>query len=194
MKSNVSDHLELVQSVYIDACAKCPADVSDLRDLKTIKSRVEKEGISFLTITLPAFAKDFERSLDNGFIDSTCFRNFRKYGAIPSFLRGMLSQLFDHETGRIQDDQFSSIYVEAVRQICLLFKKVELPCSPEREEAAIENFISVEQANRDFVLLPELRSYFNAVSDCLWDGMLGDLRLDMLVPRHGPGATTTYFR
>jgi hypothetical protein len=189
LKSNVSNHLEVLHCIYIDACNKCPAEVSDLRDLLTIRSRVEKEGLSFLTITLPTFAKDFERSLDIGFIDSTCFRMFRKYGAIPVFLRGMLSQVFDQETGRIKDEAYSSIYVEAVRQICLAFKKVELPCTPERENKAIENFIFVEQVNKDFKLLPELYDLFRNVSDCLWTNMLGDLRLDMLAPRHGPGAT-----
>lgn len=111
MKSNkldsdidASDHLELLRCVYIDACNKCSAEVSDLRDLQTIRSRVESEGLSFLTITLPEFCKDFERCLSLGFVDSKYFRMFRKYRAIPVFLQGMLSQIFDRETGRILDE------------------------------------------------------------------------------------------
>nr|QDH86857.1 MAG: hypothetical protein H2BulkLitter115474_000002 [Leviviridae sp.] len=67
MKSDASDYLELMHAVYFDACIKCSADVSDLRDLKTIKSRVMSEGLSFLTITLPAFCSAFERALETGY-------------------------------------------------------------------------------------------------------------------------------
>jgi len=61
MKSNVSDFLELARRIYEDACLHCVAKVSK-RDLKTIRSRVRKQGLSFLTIALPDFCADFERS------------------------------------------------------------------------------------------------------------------------------------
>jgi hypothetical protein len=101
VKSHVSTFLELAEHIYYDATAKCSAQVFQKRDLLTIRSRIKHEGISFLTITLPDFAKDFERSLEEGRIDPMFFRNFRKHKAIPAFLRGMLSQLFDVETGRL---------------------------------------------------------------------------------------------
>jgi hypothetical protein len=180
----------MVQSIYLDACSKCPAEVSDLRDLVTIQSRVEAEGVSFLTITLPNFAKDFERSLAIGYIDSTLFRSFRKCGAIPAFLRGMLSRIFDHETGRILDDSSDTpILVGAIRQVCLFFKKVELPCTPERDRAAVENFLQVEHLNKEFAVPSDDYDFFCKTSDMLWGNMLGDIRLDMLFPRHGPGTT-----
>jgi hypothetical protein len=56
--------LEMVEAVYMGACAKCIADVCDSRDLETIRSRVKHQGVSFLTITLPNFYKDFERSVE----------------------------------------------------------------------------------------------------------------------------------
>jgi hypothetical protein len=190
LKSDVSYHLELMQAVYKDACVKCTAEVSDLRDMMTIMSRVENEGLSFLTITLPRFCKDFERSLAAGGIDSTYFREFRKCGAIPAFLQGMLSRIFNRETGRISnEDEIDPTLVESVRQVCLLFKKVEMPCTPERDEAAIENFIRVEQSFCDFRPRISDICVFANVANVLWSNALGDLRLDSLVPRHGPGAT-----
>jgi len=195
LKSNVSDYLEVVQCIYIDACAKCSADVSDLLDLRTIRSRVQTEGISFLTITLPNFCRDFESSLKLGYIDPTYFQGFRKHGSIPAFLRGMIGLLFDRETGRIYDDtnsQFASeapVIVEGVRQICLTFKKLELPCTPQRVNATLANFIATEQALQSFSAPPEDIAEFRDVSFVLWNRMLGRLRLDLLVPKHGPGAT-----
>jgi len=58
--------LEMAEAIYMDACARCIADVCDLRDLEAVRSRIKDEGISFLTITLPDFCKDFERSVEVG--------------------------------------------------------------------------------------------------------------------------------
>lgn len=198
MKSNVSDLLKLMEHVYIDASIKCTADVSDLRDLETIKSRTENEGISFLTITLPQFCSDFERSLQSGVIDSKAFRSFRKTRAIPAFLQGMLSHIFSRETGRIFDENNpytgaaeSDIptIVEAVRQICLLFKKVEIECTSERTMLALNAFIEIERSFDDLQLRNEDLLEFEKVSRVLWPPIVSSIELDSLVPKHGPGAT-----
>jgi hypothetical protein len=185
----------VVQCIYIDACAKCIADVSDLRDLETIRSRVKDEGLSFLTITLPNFARDFERSLELGYVDSTCFLGFKKHGAIPAFLQGMLSLIFDRETGRIYDDKSrfycsdSPTVVDSIRQICLCFKKMEFACTPERVSATLQNFATVEQLFNKFSLSDEEIQAFELVSSVLWSGLLANICLDDLLPKHGPGAT-----
>jgi hypothetical protein len=196
MKSNVSDFVEMAQCIYKDAVARCFADVSDLRDIDTLVSRVKDEGMSFLTITLPNFCKDFERSLAAGYIDSSLFRNFRKNGSIPAFLQGMTSLIFDQETGRIINDSelkcspndVSSI-VEAVRQICLSFKKVEIECTPKRVFESLEAFIDIERSFDTFSLQePELHD-FREVSGLLWDIPISNLDISECDPRHGPGAT-----
>lgn len=195
MKSNVSDCLELMRVVYIDSTSLCTADVSDLRDLKTIQSRVKDEGLSFLTITLPAFCSDIEKCLQQGFVDSSCFLQFRKrQGAIPHFMWGMLSRIFNVETGRIyEQDSRNAIDVphilNCIRQICLCFKKVELGCSPEREAAAIENFVQTEHSFGMFSLPREDSETFRLLSSMLWGRMLWHLRPSMFTPKHGPGAT-----
>jgi len=191
LKSNVSDHIKLLHAVYIDACNKCIADVSDLRDLETIRSRVEGEGISFLTITLPNFCRDFERSLANGYIDSTLFSGFRKCGSIPAFLQGMISQLFNRETGRIYDEkpEEASTIVESVRQLCLAFKKVEIACTPKRVQAAISSFSDTEQAFETFSIPEADHAEFLRVSAVLWDTCISSISIEQCKPRHGPGAT-----
>jgi hypothetical protein len=107
----------------------------------------------------------------------------------------MISLVFDRETGRIFDEdipQFCSdlsTVVDSVRQICLTFKKQEIDCTPERTTAALANFISTEQSFELFSVPPDDIEEFSSVSSMLWDNMLGNLCLDMLSPRHGPGAT-----
>jgi len=184
---------------------KCSADVFDLRDLETIKSRVENEGVSFLTITLPQFSKDFERSLEIGFIDPACFTGFHrlKHEAIPEFLQGMLGQIFDRKTGKVFSyeslDQHSSIdglaasdfptIVESVRQICRTFSKVELDCTPKRVKSALDSFYEIERELQEFKASDEKHSKFLAVSRVLWDNMVRDFIPSNILPKHGPGAT-----
>jgi len=203
MKSHSSDQLEIMHNVYIDACMKCIADVSDLRDLETIRSRVKNEGLSFLTIVLPQFCRDFERSIALGKIDSTLFRSFRKNGPIPAFLQGMTSQVFDRETGRIYDESTelsrskveSSDFVasvEGVRQICLTFKKLEIDCTRERVQSALDNFTATEQSLRMFSLPEEDYIKFINVSSVLWDNLVRTFVLAESIPHHGPGATADY--
>ena len=130
-EAEIISALEMAEAVYRDACAQCIPDVADSRDLQTIRSRVKDQGVSFLTIALPNFCKDFERSIEVGHIDSTCFRGFRKHGSIPSFLKSMTSLIFDRETGKMYDDKENPLasdvpkIVDTVRQICLAFGKFE---------------------------------------------------------------------
>jgi len=198
LKSNVSDYLELVEAIYIDACAKCSADVSDLRDLKTVRSRTEDEGISFLTITLPSFSKDFEKSLEQGYISPTSFRSFRKLGAIPAFLQGMLGKVFSSETGELIHEPPTKVgdtvsdlptIIESVRQICCTFKKVEMDCTPERVQAALDSFIEIEHGFKSFSIPYDETSEFLELCHSLWDNMVSDFSDAKIIPRHGPGAT-----
>lgn len=199
------DYLEVVEAIYIDATTKCTADVSDLRDLETIRSRVKHEGMSFLTISLPRFALGFERSLATEQIDPSNFAGFQlvKNGVIPVFLQGILGQMFDRETGKMikyeppRDNQVSCelatsdfpTLVEAVRQICRSFAKIEIDCSPRRVQSALDSFYSIEQELQTFSAPDEERAKFLAVSHMLWDNMVADFSVSKLLPKHGPGAT-----
>jgi len=196
LKSHVSELLEMLTIIYIDAISECRAITSDLRDLTTVRSRVENEGISFLTITLPSFADDFIRSLANGRVDSTAFRSFRKAGAIPAFLQGMTSLIFNRETGEIYNESPTSFdrdiptIIKCVRQICLAFKKLELECTPSRVNASLEGFVATEHELSDFEAQGGNNDdNFRRVARLLWDNAFSDFNLENLAPKHGPGAT-----
>jgi hypothetical protein len=196
MKSHSMVLLEVAVTIYKDACTACVAEISN-RDIKTIVSRVEDEGISFLTITLPSFSSDLERSLEEGMVDPKLFRNFRKNQSIPAFLQGMTSRIFDIETGRIINDDQNAFppdvvarTVDSIRQICLAFKKIELPCTPNRTFKALENFIEIERSFDMLTLSGEDTEIFLRVSSLLWGSRFYAERVDSILPRHGPGATS----
>lgn len=182
----------LLDSVLKNTRTRCGTDTH--RDYLTISRRIKHEGISFLTITLPTFAKDFERSLDRGYVGHDVFLSFKKNRALPAFLQGLLGQVFDPGDGKLVAKP-SVDCIFCIRQICLMFKKIELPCSSQRNKKAFQEFRDCENelasaidkvSNQDF-------KDFGFISDMLWSevcaGVSNKVYRHDLLPRHGPGAT-----
>lgn len=163
------------------------------RDQETVRDRVTHEGKSFLTISLPQFCSDFQRSLEQGFVDSTAFAGFRRRGGLPCFLRGFLSRVFSDDGALLPAPDVESIL--AIRQLTLLFSKIELPCTRKREMAAFRRYLECEQdvrqndKNRD----QDALHAFRRVGSLLFAELFtkADYRVysGALIPRHGPGAT-----
>jgi len=192
MKSHESDQISLAICVYKDAVAKCVALQPVLRDIETMVSRVENEGLSFLTISLPNFGKDFERCLAIGEVDPSLFRSFKKSGRIPAFLQGIVGQIFDRTTGKIFDKSHVDLMIpaiEGVRQISYTFKKLELECTPKRVISSLDGFVRTESELSECSVTSEDLDEFLRVSNVLWPNMLSDINVFELIPRHGPGAT-----
>jgi hypothetical protein len=163
-------------------------------DINTVRGRSKHEGISFLTITLPSFGKDFQYCLDQGMIVPKAFLPFRKSGScLPSFLRGFTEQVFSSSTGILLDNpSIECIY--AIRQLTLIFSKILLPCTPERERKAMADYVQCDmevKQNQDF-LPSSLIEDFDRVSDLLFRDLFTHLDREIfegnIVPKHGPGA------
>lgn len=166
------------------------------RDIETVARRVDHEGFAFMSITLPSYSADFERSLEQGVIDSTSFRAFRKHGRAPAFLQGFLSRVFDTENGTILDvPDVQAVW--AIRQLTLVFKKIKLECSADVTAAAFERYVECdievgaasERILDSDALMLEARTMF---TELFWrplkavDAEVSEYRLE---PRHGGGAT-----
>lgn len=170
---------------------------SALLDFRKVEKRVEEEGISFLTITVPAFGKDFERCLDQGFVDPCAFPGFSRKGCLPRFLGGFMGNVFDISSGVLVEEcdlMIDSIF--AIRQLCYLFAKIELPCSDARIARAIKGYLDCEQelSEKSDTLSDEDREAFTRISSLVFRGVFtimdskvydGELR-----GKHGPGATS----
>jgi len=169
---------------------------SATQDYKKLLSRVENEGDSFLTITLPEFGKGFERCLERTTVERGDFVGFSKlgHGPLPKFLGGFLAQVFDTSTGRLLDEP-SVDCIFAVRQLSLMFGKILLPCSKEREKGAIDEFIKCEQelASRGLIDTVDFDNEFTRISGLLFGDVFTAIEKDLencdLYPKHGPGAT-----
>lgn len=164
------------------------------RDIETVRSRVEHEGLSFLTITLPTFSTGLERSLDIGCVDLPLFSSFKRRGQAPAFLRGFLNLVFDCDTGALRNDA-DAFAVYALRQLTLIFKKMELSCTPEREHSARHRFIQCEEElkvldSEGIKPLDQLHHTFSRLYSKVMLQVAHSVDHFELVPKHGPGATS----
>jgi len=160
------------------------------RDVKYVSERSKHEGFSFLTITLPTFARDFELCLERGYVDNSVFLSFRKNGRLPAFLQGFSCLVFDRRTGVLLDSP-SIEAIQAVRQLSLLFGKILLPCKPSVTRKAFDSFVECDEEVK--ALSPTGRSSFQRVSGLLFASLFSKVDSDVYYrnyeAKHGPGAT-----
>jgi hypothetical protein len=184
--------LLLLQHVLDDIESRCC--VSTRSDMNYIRSRVDTEGVSFLTITLADFGKDFEKSLDQGFVHPDSFRGFKLDKKLPTLLGGLLDGCFDRETGLLLED-VNTEFVQAFRQITLMWAKMNLPCTPAREAKALKQFLETEREMLyGMTLSSQEIADFQRHFSFLFSDVLRQMEKDLVdgeffTPRHGPGAT-----
>lgn len=108
-----------------------------------VLKRARCEGLAFFTQDLPALAKSLERGLSSGQFSCPSFFKRPNKSSLPSFLREFFSRIFDDEGVLLDEADPQSVL--AIRQVCYLAYKAELPRDPSLDDAVIENFIKVEQ-------------------------------------------------
>jgi hypothetical protein len=190
-----------LREAFTDVSARC--QVSTDYTYKECVARLKNEGLSFLTITLPELGKAFESWLDQGRVDLNpeLMRKFKFREATPNFLGGVLDLVFDRGTGRLLDDPDHTA-IWAMRQITLMFAKINLKCSDARERAAIDQYIQCEEEVREqdmrLMCNPEMVAQYDRISNLLWLPILTEVDRKIynheIVPNHGPGATADRLR
>lgn len=77
--------------------------ISTARDQEELIARTEKEGLSFLTITLPNFEKQLLAAVEAGMIGPDAFPGWEKDASgTPKFLGGFLSRIFSNGVDRVR--------------------------------------------------------------------------------------------
>jgi hypothetical protein len=174
-------------------------DTCTTKDLETVLRRIKHEGLSFLTITLATFGKDFEKSLDQGYVDRSLFQGFSWTAGLPQFLGGFLDLVFDRSDGVLLDVPDIDAII-AIRQLTLMFSKINIPCTRARNVAAMSQYIKCEQEVRrnDISLNAADMQRFRRISRLLFSSaftrMDSDIYRGNVVPKHGPGATADKLR
>lgn len=189
--------MSLWKIVAEDSATRCRTSAT--MDINTVQGRLKHEGDSFLTITMPSFGKDFQKSLDQGIVSRNMFQGFSWHAGLPRFLGGFLENVFSRDSGvLLHDPCIDSIL--AVRQLTLMFSKVLFDCSDAREEDAMCGYVQCEREVKQKDL--EFSSFdfeeFSRMSNLLFSNVFSVLDRMVenfeLVPKHGPGATADKFR
>lgn len=189
---------------------------SATRDITTVVSRTEHEGLSFLAITLAGYGKAIERWLERGFADPSETPEFKRTrgsrSGFPAFLSGFLGLVFDPSSGILLENPNIEA-IRSIRQLTLMFGKIALPVDPSRdphesrrvvsarrERLAIAEYLQTEQDVRasDERLDPAYLAEFSRISEMLYGDLFARMEksilADELVPRHGPGAVADNYK
>jgi len=188
MKSLMSLWSAMADDMAIACCTSATLDKI------TVKRRVECEGLSFLTITLPDLGKAIQKWLDQGHATFHPSFYYRRGRSLPEFLQGFFGRVFDPVSGVLLDEpDVTAIF--ALRQLTLSFGKILDPCSDMRIKKAMSDFVKCEREVREFdsELIESDLDEFNRMSNLLFgrifSKMDSDIRYGTLLPKHGPGAT-----
>jgi hypothetical protein len=193
-----------VQSLHSEAYT-----ARDLRlDLRKLSSRISREGLSFLTKTLPRLGKAFDTALlQEHFVDSYKF-GFKSQinSELPRFLGKLFNKVFSSDGRILPTPCVTSI--KHIRSILFIYYKLEVPNTADSEQAVIDAFIECERElvswNEKFQHVAE--TIENGTARFFYDeDWLTTIRIarDLIRrlfcnfdpsdihPKHGPGAVST---
>jgi hypothetical protein len=179
--------ISIWRELAVESASWC--STSATLDIKKLEWRVEHEGESFFTITLPQFGKDFERSLELGYVAPDLFGAFKKRSdGLPLFLGGFLEQVFD-TCGALLDDP-SIDCIESIRELTLVFGKIERPCTKVRVDRAMRKFVQLEEELGEFDSnsLEEFLPRFRKASTLLWADVFSHVE-NSYMDRHSLAST-----
>lgn len=121
----------------------------DDNTLDYVLRRFRAEGMSFLSVTLPAFSKHVVRCIECGFFNSpdhpeTVWTSFEKqrWGCIPLLFKVQLCGLFSN-SGKLRSLPDPCALL-AIRQFCEYFYKLSMEFTPKQLNKAIEKYKSTE--------------------------------------------------
>jgi len=198
LKGGLLKSLMLLWKTLAQECASL-CHISANLDIQTVQMRYEHEGFQFLAVTLPRFAKDLERALEQGKVTPYLFCGFHRRGELPVLLGGFMERVFNRETGVLLDKPCGdSIY--AIRQLSLVFGKMQPPGRHPGEAAALQEFVKCEQEvdEADRSIDRDRIQRFSRMSNLLYRDVFTDLANAIygrkILPGHGPGNTADRIR
>lgn len=207
--SLVSFYGTLFSRLHDDIAARLHVrDKTLTAEKRFIARRLKKEGLSFLTKTLPAYGKAVDLALSSETQLNIVGLKKAHGAALPKFLGWLLSCVFDH-TGRERTmwDEYSTwstltsaegpkrlLPHEALayfRQLVYLVYKLRVPSDPDNDQAVIEEFAKTDAA---------LQGGYNSNPKCadvlmharrFTSSVFGTFDEMDIKPSHGPGSVAT---
>lgn len=166
--------------VFSSLLTECGANQ---RDLVSLTFRSHKEGMSFLTKTLPLLGKAFDLALGSGqFKLPSNFKKRWRGSEIPAFCGSLFARVF-HRNGQIRSNVPPDV-VKNIRQILFFAYKLVLPFNDDICENKVKEFIATDNALPDFRYRASTVVARNLTEEVFssYDGEI--------FPSHGPGVVS----
>lgn len=159
----------LYDAIYRDLIALHPSISIDIeRDSSRLRNAAVSVGLPFYTMTLPAGAKWFDKSLSAGRLIEPRPPHFGVKGkgdVRPKLLFGLMSQIFEPD-GTLRSVVEVS-YVASVRQVLLAAKKLRMDCEERYKNESVLDFHKIERS------LPRPREQTWDHDDPRWSNLSG---------------------
>lgn len=206
MKSPKSElYCELLVRVLRDTASSCHlADLDTAKDIEYVRGRVHNHGLTFLTDVLPALGKAFDKCLAQDVSFSEVVRDTQGLNmaldasGLPQFLGGYWKLILDkhHLVANLDGDELfhQASAVRAVRQVCYLAYKLDVPYEESKVNSVLDNFVetdaSLPEESEQVPLSLETRRALTSAK-LLVLRVLQGFDPKAIVPAHGPGAVAT---
>jgi hypothetical protein len=186
--SHVEVYLDLTVGLISCDPLRLTSPKSLSRDIETVTSRVNKEGLSFLTKTLPKLGKALDLGLSSThFTLPREFKSSHGNRSIPAFMQAYFKHVFD-ANGDLLDGAEPQV-VKHLRQVLYLLYKLELPYQASDEQRVVDSFVDSDK-ELELALGEEHVSTIEAAS-YITRGIFRSFDHKDILPRHGPGAVAT---
>jgi hypothetical protein len=183
------------------------------KTISKIFKRIDSEGTSFLTKTLPRLGKCFDKALAGVHPMNKASHGFRTEAGseLPRFLGELFSRVFSQD-GEVLPDP-CTLCVRTLRDVLYLFYKYELPYNDDQEQSVVSAFKSAEfdlssrssqwaEMHTSVERLTSTRRVRDENRDPGSPKVIREARIllsrvfqsfdcDNILPRHGPGAVAT---
>jgi hypothetical protein len=161
------------------------------RDLLTIRRRVSSEGISFLTKSLPAFGKAIDLALSTDTPLQVLGFKKAKGSQLPRLLGWLLADVFQLDGVAREVTPAASIALKSLRQILLLFYKLEVPYDSNAVSKTLRSFKDTEVEMATFPTQTPMSASIIKQAARLVSLVVQESNPFDIVPKHGPGAVAT---
>jgi len=165
------------------------------RDYEYVVKRTRKEGLQFLTISLPKLGKWVDQGLQSGGNWPIAPKGFHPYsegGQYPRLFgpiwRGMIFAIIHATNTDNLDDLFTRL-IRQLRTLLFCFYKLETPFTDEQKSVAVKSYIS-NDAGCGIIWSGYTSSIIEGATRVVKWAMKG-VNLTDITPKHGPGAVST---
>lgn len=166
-------------------------------DLVYITNRAKREGLEFLTVTLPKLGKHLEACLRvSAWTPITGFGS-SKNSNLPRLFRTSFLHIFEGDRPKcmpygVYDSSIMAAAVQAIRQVTLMFYKLEQEPTAQQLEDAMATFFKTERDIQHWKALggvQQIRSDVRKLARKLVCWVVGSANPRDISPRHGSGVS-----